>query len=109
MANWNDGYVSEIEYTYGYYPELNPLQARLHLLHKGFKPPVIRTACELGFGQGVSILTHSAGDDIKWYWTDFNPGQGAFAKNTAGAGGLTPQFNRGDFATFCAKSCLPKI
>jgi hypothetical protein len=109
MANWDDGYVSEIEYTYGYYPELNPLQARLHLLHAGFKPPTIRNACELGFGQGVSILTHSAGDDIKWYGTDFNPDQVAFAKNTASAAGLSAELYDDDFAAFCSRDDLPKF
>ena len=33
--DWTAGYVAEIGYTHGYYPELNPLQARLALLDAG--------------------------------------------------------------------------
>ena len=27
MSDWNDGYVTDIGYTFGYYAELNPLRA----------------------------------------------------------------------------------
>ena len=39
MSDWTDGYVADIDYTYGYYPELNPLRARLALLNKGLALP----------------------------------------------------------------------
>ena len=71
--DWSDGYVSEVDYTYGYYGELNPLQTKLKLLFAGIKPPEVKTACELGFGQGVSLLSNSAGSNISWYGNDFNP------------------------------------
>ena len=32
---WNEGYVTDLLYTYGYYTELNPLTARLLLLING--------------------------------------------------------------------------
>ena len=28
MADWTSGYVTDVSYTFGYYPELNPLRAR---------------------------------------------------------------------------------
>ena len=50
MHDWSEGYMTEVAYTYGYYPELNPLRARLALIEAGVTPPNILTACELGFG-----------------------------------------------------------
>lgn len=64
MQDWTEGYVTDIGYTFGYYPELNPLRSKLSLLRHGFKPAKIRTVCELGFGQGVSPVTHAAASDI---------------------------------------------
>ena len=37
-ADWTAGYVADVNYVFGYYPELNPLRARLPLLNKGFHP-----------------------------------------------------------------------
>ncbi|MFZ1853015.1 MAG: hypothetical protein WAU15_12510 [Nitrosomonas sp.] len=55
MNDWAQGYVTDINYTYGYYTELNPLRTKLPLLSSGIAAPNIETACELGFGQGLSI------------------------------------------------------
>ncbi|HWY82229.1 MAG TPA: hypothetical protein VNY10_09920 [Roseiarcus sp.] len=62
---WSAGYPTEIEYTYGYYRELYPTYLRLACLSAG-----IATAkadplkyLELGFGQGVSINIHAAGNE----------------------------------------------
>jgi hypothetical protein len=54
MTDWTAGYIADIGYTFGYYPELDPLRARLALLDAGLVAPTFRTACELGFGQGLS-------------------------------------------------------
>ena len=81
---WNDGYVTEINYTYGYYANLNPLQAKLAFLQKQIQfPAKIETACELGFGQGVSLNIHAAASTTEWYGTDFNPAQASFAADLA--------------------------
>jgi hypothetical protein len=37
--NWTSGYVSEIDYTYGYYGELNPSKLRLACLSANIAPP----------------------------------------------------------------------
>lgn len=60
MSDWTAGYVADIGYTYGYYTELNPLRVRLTFLNAGLLPPVMGTACELGFGQGMSANLHAA-------------------------------------------------
>jgi len=60
MTTWTHGYVADIGYTYGYYAELNPLRSELALLNARVEPPEIRNACELGFGQGVSVNLRSS-------------------------------------------------
>ena len=87
MSDWTAGYVADIGYTYGYYGELNPLRARFALLYKGLACPEFKTACELGFGQGLSANLHAAGSTTQWYGTDFNPSQAAFAQELASKAG----------------------
>jgi hypothetical protein len=66
MTDWTSGYVADIGYTFGYYGELNPLSANLALLSAGIVPPEVKTACELGFGQGVSVNIHAAASNVTW-------------------------------------------
>jgi hypothetical protein len=80
VGDWTDGYVAEIDYTYGYYEELNPHRLLVPFLNVGLQPPEIATACELGFGQGVSIAMHAAASTVHWYGTDFIPAHAAFAR-----------------------------
>ena len=49
--------------------------------------PRTRTACELGFGQGMSVNVHAAGSDTRWYGTDFNPAHAAFARELSSSAG----------------------
>lgn len=104
---WNDGYVTEIDYVYGYYPEINPLSARFALTYAGIKPSETSTACELGFGQGISIISHAAGQEVSWYGTDFNPKQASNALESVRAANLDTQIYDEDFQTFCNRSDLP--
>jgi predicted O-methyltransferase YrrM len=83
MTDWTSGYVADIGYTYGYYAELNPLRAKLALLNARLALPKAGTACELGFGQGVSTNIHAAASGTRWYGTDFNPSQAGFAQQLA--------------------------
>lgn len=105
MSEWTAGYVSEVEYTYGYYAELNPLRAHLPLVANGFSFPEIKTACELGFGQGLSTNIHAAASEIEWYGTDFNPSQTAFA-NLFTDTSKAKLFDQ-SFEEFCNRSDLP--
>jgi len=105
MTDWTAGYVADIGYTYGVYGELNPLRTRLALLDKGIAPPDIKNACELGFGQGVSVNMHAASGAADWHATDFNPSQAGFARELGDISGaaLTDEA----FAEFCTRDDLP--
>lgn len=107
MTDWTAGYVTDIGYTYGYYAELNPLRVALPLLNVGLVPPRVETACELGFGQGMSINIHAAGSGVQWWGTDFNPAQAGFAQELAAASGAQARLYDEAFAEFCARPDLP--
>lgn len=107
MSNWSEGYVTDIAYTYGYYPELNPLRARWALWRAGFQAPSTHQACELGFGQGLSINIHAAGSEVHWCGTDFNPSQASFAQHLARASGASVSLADEAFEAFCTRDDLP--
>ena len=107
MSDWSSGYVSNIGYTYGLYAELNPLRIKLAFLNAGLAFPEVGTACELGFGQGVSINMHAAASVTEWHGTDFNPSQAAFAQELATASDAHAQLHDQSFAEFCNRPGLP--
>ncbi|KQV89871.1 methyltransferase [Massilia sp. Root351] len=107
MSDWSAGYVADIGYTFGLYPELNPLRLKLAFLHAGLAFPEVGAACELGFGQGVSINVHAAASVTEWHGTDFNPSQAAFAQDMAVASDAHAQLHDESFAQFCSRSNLP--
>lgn len=85
--DWNEGYFTEVSYTYGYYREVNPVFQRFCLLLRGFATLGGGTAnhCELGFGQGVSVSIHAAANPGHYVATDFNPAHAAHANTLAEA------------------------
>jgi SAM-dependent methyltransferase len=87
MNDWTSGYVADIGYTYGYYLELNPQRVKLAFLNAGLVAPEFGTACELGFGQGLSANIHAAASVCSWHGTDFNPAQAGFAQELASVSG----------------------
>ena len=107
MTDWTAGYVADIGYTYGYYAELNPLRLKLPFLSAGLAIPAITTACELGFGQGLSTNIHAAASATSWHGTDFNPGQAAFAQELAAISGANVRLRDDAFADFAQRSDLP--
>lgn len=107
MNDWTSGYVADIEYTYGYYSELNPTRSRLALLKNGISCPDYGTACELGFGQGLSTNIHAAASSCDWYGTDFNPSQAGFAQELAKVSGTEAQLFDESFDEFCSRPDLP--
>ncbi|MDP2139744.1 MAG: class I SAM-dependent methyltransferase [Gammaproteobacteria bacterium] len=107
MSDWTAGYVADIDYTYGYYAELNPLRLRLAFLQNGLVCPEVGTACELGFGQGLSTNLHAAASITRWYGTDFNPAQAGFAQELARFSGAT--MSDDSFAEFAERSDLPEF
>lgn len=106
MSDWTSGYVADIGYTYGYYGELNPLRIKLAFLNAGLALPQVGTACELGFGQGLSTAIHAAASTVSWSGTDFNPSQAAFAQELNQVSGAKAQLFDDAFADFCAKDDL---
>jgi len=109
MSDWTAGYVADIGYTYGYYTELNPLRVKLAFLKAGLALPSIGTACELGFGQGISANIHAAASITQWHGTDFNPSQAAFAQDLAAASGANAQLVDDAFADFAQRPDLPEF
>jgi SAM-dependent methyltransferase len=107
MPDWSAGYVADIGYTYGTYPELNPQRVRLAFLVAGLVPPKVGNACELGFGQGMSVNVHAAASSTAWYGTDFNPAQAGFAQELAAASGTSARLYDESFAEFCGRDDLP--
>lgn len=107
MSDWTAGYVADIGYTYGYYTELCPQRFVLPLTQAGLESPDVKNACELGFGQGVSVNLNAAASGIQWHGTDFNPSQAGFAQALARAGGAPAALSDEAFAEFCARPDLP--
>lgn len=107
MSDWTAGYVADIGYTYGYYTELNPLRVRLAFLNAGLVPPEVGTACELGFGQGMSANLHAAASVVRWSGTDFNPAQAGFAQEMASIADSGAQLLDEAFDAFCNRADLP--
>ena len=107
MSEWGTGYVDEIPYTYGYCDELNPLRLNFALLRAGLALPAVHTACELGFGHGVSVNIHAAGSVTRWHGTDFNPVHANFAQRLAQDAGAHAQLSAERFSEFCSRDDLP--
>jgi SAM-dependent methyltransferase len=108
MSTWTSGYVADIGYTYGYYAELNPQRLRLAFLNAGLAFPAIGSACELGFGQGLSANIHAVASTCSWWGTDFNPAQAGFAQELATVSGSGAQLFDESFAEFAARD-LPEF
>jgi SAM-dependent methyltransferase len=110
-TDWTAGYVTELEYTYGYYRELSPSLLRLACLSAGIAPPSTKQLqyLELGFGQGLSINIHAAAVDGDFWGTDFNPTQVTHARALAEASGSGAKLFEDSFAEFAARPDLPEF
>ena len=80
---------------------------RLALLRAGLQPPRIETACELGFGQGVSLALHAATGRTRWFGNDINPEHVAHARKLLEAAGVSAEICTDSFAEFAARKDLP--
>ena len=107
MRDWTAGYVTDLGYTTGYFPELNPMLIQLAFINAGLVPPRAGHACELGFGQGVSVNVHAAASNWQWHGTDFNPAQAGLAQTMAQASGAHAQLQADAFAEYAARTDLP--
>lgn len=108
---WNAGYVSEVDYIYGYFPELSPIRLKLALLSRGVSHDVSDSPnyLELGFGQGISLNINAATSSGEFYGTDFNPSQAAYARQIARAAGKSVKIYDDAFEAFAARADLPQF
>lgn len=109
MTHWSGGYVSEIGYTHGYYSDLDPSRISVAFLTSGLLPPRVATACELGFGQGLSLNVHAAASVVRWHGTDFNPAHVVEARALAEVPGFEGEFVDEGFAEYAERTDLPKF
>lgn len=108
--SWDEGYRTETDYCCYYFNELNPVQLKFLLLAKGIVPPTIKNACELGFGQGLSINFHAVTSKVNWYGTDFMPTQVNFAQELANyAENTNVHLFDDSFAEFAQREDLPQF
>ena len=107
MAKWTEGYDVDVGYTYGYIRELSTTRVALAFLNAGLVPPNIGVACELGFGQGITINIHAASTSTEWHGTDFNPAQAGFAQELAASSKANVQLFDEAFNEFCSRDDLP--
>lgn len=109
---WNEGYFTDVGYTYGYYREINPVFQRFCLLLRGFaapSPALDAAHCELGFGQGVSVNIHAAANPGSYVATDFNPAHAAHANTLAQAAGSGAHLYDDSFEQLLARTDLPQF
>jgi hypothetical protein len=106
-ADEPSGYVTDVEYVYDYQAEFNWLRQRLVCLASGIEISAPGTACELGFGRGLSVNIHAAASAVEWWGTDFNPAQARSARRMAEATASGARLSDQDFAEFCSRPDLP--
>jgi SAM-dependent methyltransferase len=106
---WTEGYVSDIDYTHGYYAELSPHRLCLATLFQGVeaRPPGGGRYLELGFGQGLSLNIHAAANPGRFWGTDFNPVHAANAQDLAAASGAELTALEDSFEALAARADLP--
>lgn len=109
MHNDSKRYEETVNYTYGHYTELNPLRIKLAFLRQGVMFPAVNTACELGFGQGLSINLHAAASSVEWWGNDFNPAHVAFAEALAKASGVESHLSDESFLELSQREDLPEF
>lgn len=108
---WNEGYFTDVGYTYGYYREINPVFQRYCLLLRGFASVESTNAqhCELGFGQGVSVNIHAAANPGHYVATDFNPAHAAHANELATSYNSSARLYDDSFEQLLARDDLPQF
>lgn len=106
---WSQGYFTDLNYTHGYYPEMNPAILRLACLCNAVEAqiPEAPSYLELGFGQGVSINMHAAASAGSYWGTDFNPSQTVEARKLAEASGSNIRLFDDSFEEFARREDLP--
>ncbi len=93
MAQWDDGYVTDVAYTSNFYREITPSWIALTSLLLGHRPPDLAAPfsyADLGCGNGFTSLVIAAACPHAEVWGfDFNPAHVEFANGLAARAGLT--------------------
>jgi SAM-dependent methyltransferase len=93
MAQWDDGYVTDVAYTSNFYREITPGWIALTSLLLGHRPPDLAAPfsyADLGCGNGFTSLVVAAACPHAEVWGfDFNPAHVEFANGLAARAGLT--------------------
>src|SRR3712207_297474 len=94
MSDWTGGYVSDIEYTAGFYGDQAPGLLDATCIVNGYAPPRAAPGpfryCELGCGQGLTANLLAAANPLgEFVAVDFNPAHIARARASAEEAGLT--------------------
>lgn len=96
-----DGYVGELEYVHGFYPEMGPSALNLVLLLQGIEPVPLHqgfTYCDLGCGQAVTSNTFAAcHQEGTFHAIDFNHA------HIAGAAGMADRASLGNITFWEAR------
>ncbi len=106
MSDWGAGYITDIPYMPGYYPQQSPWHLAVCGTLCGFdvampRPDDVLHYLELGCGLGLGAMMLAAGNPT-WRITaiDFNPSHIAKARRMAAEAGLANiEFIEGDFST----------
>jgi SAM-dependent methyltransferase len=87
MSLWGSGYVTDIEYSDGFYREQVPEYMALAATLGGFETPPLSgpfTYCELGCGRGrTSLVLAALNPQAEFHAVDFNPAHIAHAREQA--------------------------
>lgn len=104
-----EGYVTELAYTPGYHPELDPRAVTETLAREGFEHLAIERACELGFGRGLSLAIHAVAGETSWWGNDLLPSH--VEEVRALTRGLTVRLHvtTETFEEFCRREDLPSF
>ncbi|MCS6898171.1 MAG: methyltransferase regulatory domain-containing protein [Myxococcales bacterium] len=112
--DWGEGYVTEIDYTWGFHKELSPTNLAWVALLRGHTPPGADdpfTYGELGCGNGLSLNVFAASHPkASFYGMDFNPSHIANGRRTAEQGGIrNVTFLERSFADLVHEKNLPEF
>ncbi|HME20154.1 MAG TPA: class I SAM-dependent methyltransferase [Acetobacteraceae bacterium] len=92
MAQWDDGYVTDVVYTSNFYREITPSWLAMTSLLLGHRPPDLAqpfSYADIGCGNGFTALVVAAACPHADVWGfDFNPAHVEFASDLAARAGL---------------------
>lgn len=109
---WSEGYVTDIDYTSWFFPELSPTNLSLAMLLEGYDwtvDPQNFSYLELGFGQGVSLAINSAVTPGSYCGTDFLASHARNAAELQAASGSKTSIHSLSFEEFARIADLPSF